>query len=59
MEKNMKDRVRELEAEIERYQQMIRDAEGALDSAEKELDEVLSAAASDGEPWDDGAGQNG
>lgn len=34
--------VAELNADIERYEQAIRDAEGALDSAEKELAKVLA-----------------
>ena len=35
-------RIKELDAEIEEYRQRILDATGALDSAEKELNEVLS-----------------
>ncbi len=35
--------IADLEAEIERYQQAIYDAEGALDSAEKELKELLAS----------------
>ena len=33
--------IKELEAEIEGYRQAIKDAEGALDSAEKELNDAL------------------
>ncbi len=43
-EKNMENvetRIQELNAEIESYCDAIKDAEAALDSAEKELDEVL------------------
>ena len=36
-------RIADLEAEIEKYQQAIYDAEGALDSAEKELKELLAS----------------
>ena len=39
------DRVGELMKEIRNYEQMIHDAEGALDSAEKELNEILDAWA--------------
>lgn len=35
-------RIAELESEIENYRQTIADAEGALDSAEKELNELLT-----------------
>ena len=35
--------IADLEAEIERYQQAIYDAEGALDSAEKELKALLAS----------------
>lgn len=38
---NVEARIKELDAEIEGYRNTIVDAEGALDSAEKELDEVL------------------
>jgi len=38
---NVEARIKELDAEIEGYRSMILDAEAALDSAEKELDEVL------------------
>jgi len=38
---NVEARIKELDAEIEEYRSMILDAEAALDSAEKELDEVL------------------
>ncbi len=36
-------RIQELTKEIENYEQAIRDAEGALDAAEKELTEALAA----------------
>ena len=39
---SVKSRIAELDAEIESYRSQIIAAEGALDSAEKELDEVLS-----------------
>ena len=42
MEEKILERVAELDAEIEAYRETIRHAEGALDSAEKELNEVLS-----------------
>ena len=42
MEEKIRERVAELDAEIETYREAIRQAEGALDSAEKELNEVLS-----------------
>ena len=35
-------RIAELDAEIEEYRQMILEGEGALDSAEKELNDLLS-----------------
>lgn len=38
----VEERIKELDAEIESYCNTIRDAEAALDSAEKELSEVLS-----------------
>ena len=38
---NVETRINELNAEIESYCSAIKDAEAALDSAEKELDEVL------------------
>ena len=38
----VKERIAELNAEIEDYRNAILDAEGALDSAEKELDQILS-----------------
>ncbi len=38
----MAKRIEQLDAEIEAYRQAIEDAEGALDAAEKELNEVLS-----------------
>ena len=34
-------RIADLDAEIESYRQAIEDAQGALDAAEKELNEVL------------------
>lgn len=39
---SVKQRISELDAEIEDYRSRIMAAEGALDSAEKELNEVLS-----------------
>jgi len=36
------ERIKELDAEIESYREAIMDAEAALDSAEKELNEVLA-----------------
>ncbi len=39
----MEEAIRELDEEIRRYEQTIRDTEGALDAAEKELNELLSA----------------
>lgn len=39
---NEKNQIQELCDEIERYREAIRDAQGALDSAERELDELLS-----------------
>ena len=48
MEKNaIEQRIAELDAEIEKYRQAIEDAEGALDSAEKELNELLSELTPD------------
>ncbi len=35
--------IQELTKEIESYEQTIRDTEGALDAAEKELNELLTA----------------
>ena len=43
MDELMTKRIEQLDAEIETYRQAIKDAEGALDAAEKELDEALSA----------------
>lgn len=42
-QKELGKRIADLEAEIEKYQQAIYDAEGALDSAEKELKELLAS----------------
>ena len=44
MSENMQNRIREITEEVESYQQAIRDAQGALEAAERELDEALSAA---------------
>ncbi len=42
MDEMVKRQIEQLEAEMEAYRRAIADAEGALDSAEKELNEVLS-----------------
>ena len=42
MDEMMKNRIEQLDAEIEAYRQAIEDAEGALDAADKELNEMLS-----------------
>lgn len=42
MDKTVEARIKELDAEIEGYRAQIIAAEGALDSAEKEMDEILS-----------------
>ena len=42
LDKEVAERIKELDAEIEEYRARIMDAEGALDSAEKELAEVFS-----------------
>ena len=39
---NAEERIKELDAEIASYKEAISDAEAALDSAEKELNEVLT-----------------
>ena len=41
-QKKLEERIAELDAEIEDYRQRILAAEGALDSAEKEMNELLS-----------------
>ena len=38
----MNDRMKELMAEIEKYQEALQIAQGALDSAERELDELCT-----------------
>ena len=40
---NMREAIEKLDIDIEQYRQAVRDAEDALDSAEKELDELLIA----------------
>ena len=40
---NMREAIEKLGIDIEQYRQAVRDAEDALDSAEKELDELLIA----------------
>lgn len=40
-----KDQIERLEKEIEEYKQAIRDAQDALEAAERELDETLDVAA--------------
>ena len=42
-ENNLEKSIQDLSNEIEAYRQVIRDAQGALDSAEKELEELLAA----------------
>ena len=37
------EQIKTLYADIDRYQEAIRDAQGALNAAEKELDELLAA----------------
>lgn len=41
MKKEQMEQIEQIRKDIEAYQAAIRDAEGALDAAEKELDEVL------------------
>ena len=47
----LKERIEKLEKAIETYRQAILDAEGALDSAEKELDQLLNEEMSAAVPY--------
>ena len=41
------ERIRQIQRDIEAYQQAIENAEGALEAAERELDEILDARYSE------------
>ena len=53
MKKEQMEQIRQITKDIEAYQAAIRDAEGALDAAERELDEVLQDVYQEEMPQED------